>query len=359
MELRTGEVKLTYFWAKLCYMHSGRNYQLKEALYWTRRDIYLHLLLAAIPTVLYTISGCSWLAVPWVPIAMVGTAVAFVVGFKNNASYDRLWDARKAWGSIVNTSRTWGIMVKDYVTNKHAATPLPENELKAIQRQLMYRHFAWLTALRYQLREQRPWESISLVHNVEYREKTFRVPEYETPLEEELTKYLSPEELKYVLGKKNRAAQLIGLQSRQLQQLLDQGRLKDFPHIEMMKTLAELFNQQGVCERIKNFPYPRQYATLNLYFVRLFILLVPFGMLKEFEKLGENFVWLTIPFSALVSWVFTTMEKIGESSENPFEGSANDVPISAMSRTIEIDLREMLDETDIPPAMQPVNNILM
>ena len=340
-------------------MHSGRSYRLTEALYWTRRDIYLHLLLALIPTILYEFFGCSWLSIPWVPIAMVGTAVAFVVSFKNNASYDRLWEARKAWGGIVNSSRTWGIMAKDYVTNKHAASPLQENELKQIHRQLIYRHFAWLTALRYQLREHRAWESIALAHNIEYREKTFRVPEHETPLEQELAKYLDPHELQYVLGKKNKATQLISLQSSQLKGLLDKGHIEDFRHVELMELLAELYNQQGVCERIKNFPYPRQYATLNLYFVRLFIILVPFGMLQEFEKLGENFVWLTVPFSALVSWVFTTMEKIGESSENPFEGSANDVPISALSRTIEIDLREMLDETDIPPAMQPVNSILM
>ena len=340
-------------------MHSGRNYSLKEALIWTRRDILFHLLMACIPTVLYKIVGCNWLAIPWLPIAMVGTAVAFVVGFKNNASYDRLWEARKAWGAIVNSSRFWGIMIKDYVTNKHAALPLSQLELKQIHQQLVYRHLAWLAALRYQLREHRPWESMALVHNIEYREKTFRVPEYLVPLEEELAKYLNPEELQYVLGKKNKATQIISLQSRQLQQLLDKGLVEDFRHIELMELLSELYNQQGVCERIKNFPYPRQFATLNLYFVRLFVLLVPLGMLQEFEKLGENLVWLSIPFSAMGSWVFTTMEKIGDSSENPFEGSANDVPITALSRTIEIDLREMLDESEIPAAMQPVNSILM
>ncbi len=94
-------------------------------------------------------------------------------------------------------------------------------------------------------------------------------------------------------------------------------------------------------------------------FVRLFNGLVPFGMLGEFAKLGEGFVWLTIPFSALAAWVFMMMERIGESSENPFEGSANDVPITAMTRTIEIDLREMLGEQDIPKPLQPQNNILM
>ena len=128
--------------------------------------------------------------------------------------------------------------------------------------------------------------------------------------------------------------------------------------MELEGLLVELFTLQGQCERIKNFPYPRQFATLNLMFVRLFIALVPFGMLGEFAKLGGDFVWLTIPFSALVAWVFNMMERIGESTENPFEGSANDVPITALTRTIEIDLREMLDETDIPEPLKPQNLIL-
>jgi putative membrane protein len=82
-------------------------------------------------------------------------------------------------------------------------------------------------------------------------------------------------------------------------------------------------------------------------------------MLQEFGKLGNHLVWLTIPFSVLVCWVFHTMEKIGEATENPFEGNANDVPMTALSRTIEIDLREMLGETEVPENFVAVNNILM
>lgn len=339
-------------------MHSGRNYPLNQVLYWTRRDIAFLLLLATIPTLLYEFLHYKWLTIPWLPIALIGTAVAFIVGFKNNASYDRTWEARKAWGAIVNASRAWGIMVKDYVTNKHAPSPLSENELREVRRQLIHRHFAWLAALRHQLREPRPWESMGRAHNVEYR-SYYQVAEHDNDLAGELPKYLSREEQEYVLSKKNRATQIIGLQSQQLKFLLEKGLIEDFRHMELEKLLVEFYNHQGACERIKNFPYPRQFATLNLYFVKLFVIMVPFGMLQEFEKMGENFVWLTIPFSALVSWVFTTMEKVGESTENPFEGSSNDVPITALSRTIEIDLREMLDETDVPPAIQPVNDVLM
>ncbi|WP_153796920.1 bestrophin family protein [Foetidibacter luteolus] len=334
-------------------MHSGRQYSLSEFLVWTRRDIYWLVTLATIPTVLYQLAGCTWLAIPWVPIAMIGTAAAFIVGFRNNATYNRLWEARQIYGAIVNGSRTWGIMVKDFVTGTNS------NELHEYHRQLIYRHIAWLTAMRFQLREPRAWENMMQENNREYRQKNFTVAELETKLDDELQKFLAEDELRYVLGKKNRATHVISLQSQQLRQLAQQGLLEPLRHIEMENMLRDFYEQQGKCERIKNFPYPRQFASINQFFIRLFVCMVPFGLLQEFQKLGEHFVWLTIPFSALVGWVFNAMEKVGESTENPFEGSANDVPITAMSRTIEIDLREMLDETDLPPALQPVNKILM
>ncbi|MEY3397831.1 MAG: hypothetical protein RL220_425 [Bacteroidota bacterium] len=339
-------------------MHAGQKFGLKEALYWTRRDIYLFVVLSLIPTIIYESVDCKFIAIPWLPVAMIGTAVAFLIGFKNNATYDRMWEARRIWGGIVNSSRTWGIMSRDFVTNKHAQHPLSDSELKAIHRRLIMRHVAWLTTLRYQLRQERVWESMSKPNNREYK-KFFSVAEYTIPIEEELKKYLSPDEMAHVLKSKNMAAQVISLQSSDIRQLHEQGLLDDFRHVELEELLALLYDHQGASERIKNFPYPRQFATLNFYFVWLFVLLLPFGMLNEFSKLGDGMTWLTVPFSTLVSWVFRTMEQIGEVTENPFQGGANDVPITAMSRTIEIDLLEMLGEKDLPEPLKPVNNILM
>jgi ion channel-forming bestrophin family protein len=339
-------------------MHSGKHYSFIEIMTWTRRDIYYLLLIATIPTTCYVLFDWKWLALPWLPIALLGTAVAFVVGFKNNASYDRMWEARRIWGAILNASRSWGIMVKDYVTTKHSTTLYTPEEISEIHKTLYYRHFAWLTALRYQLREPRVWEAIYQKHNKEFKEKYFKVDEHTNKLQDALKPYLSDEEYNLVMSKTNKAAQIIVLQSAHLKQLLDKGLIEDFRHMELEKMLVEFYNQQGASERIKNFPYPRQFATLNKWFIHVFVFLIPLGMLQEFQKLGGCLIWLSIPFSALSSWVFTTMEKIGESSESPFEGSANDVPITAISRTIEIDLREMLGETDIPPALKPHNNIL-
>ena len=185
-------------------MHVGNHYKITEFLAWTRRDIYVLFVLATVPTVLFQVFGIRWIAIPWVPVALVGTAAAFIVGFKNTQTYNRLWEARQIWGGIVNTSRIWGMMSKDFVQADRADIE-----------QLIYRHFAWLTALRFQLRKPQPWENSGKKHNIEYR-NYYKVPEWEQKLEEELQKYLSAEEFGYTLSKKNRATQLIALQSKHL-----------------------------------------------------------------------------------------------------------------------------------------------
>jgi putative membrane protein len=327
-------------------MHAGNQYTLKEFIIWTRRDIYLIFLLSALPTILFAVLKWHWLAIPWVPIAMIGTAAAFIAGFKNTQTYNRLWEARQIYGSIVNTSRSFGIMARDFVKDP------------AAQKQLIYRHIAWLTALRFQLREPRKWETTSRRYNIEYQ-RFYKIPERHSNMEDELKPFLSDEDLSYVLHKKNRATQIIAMQSQQLKQLRAAGLIEPLNYVELENQLALLLEHQGRCERIKNFPYPRQFASINKFFIVLFIIIVPFGLLNEFQKMGEYYVWLNIPFSMIVNWVFSSLERVGEATENPFEGSANDVPITALSRTIEIDLRDMLDETDLPPALQPVNQILM
>ena len=332
-------------------MHAGRRFTLRQVIYWTRRDIQFFVIYSIVITSLYFFLHLNWLIIPWVAIGLVGTAAAFLIGFKNTQTYNRTWEARQIWGAIVNSSRTWGILVKDTVNGG-------EDEI----RKLFYRHFAWLTALRYQLREFRTWETTQLASNIEFS-NFYTVPEKETKLEDELSKYLSEEELKLILTKKNKAAQLIAMQSSHLRKLRDSGKLSELDFIELQRTLSAFYENQGKSERIKNFPYPRQFATVNQMFVRLFIAILPFGIIQEFSKLstsvGEYFVWATVPCTVIVAFVFHLMERIGEATENPFEGGANDVPISAISRGIEIDLRDMLNEKDLPSPLAPKNDILL
>jgi len=328
-------------------MHAGRLYSIKNVFLWTRRETYVFAVIAAIPTLCYYVFRWPWLHVPWLPIALVGTAVAFLIGFKNNASYDRLWEARKIWGAIVNDSRALAIMLRSFVG--------PNDE---VTRRMIYRHIAWLTALRYQLRTARPWENMETWYNREFRQY-FPVPEKEVTMHDAIAPYLSSDEAGNLKGRSNCATHLLDHQGQDLTMLVETGRINEYQQVQVHEVLKDLVASQGMCERIKNFPYPRQFATINQYFVWTFIALVPFGMLTEFESVGIAYVWLTIPFSTLVAWIFHTMEKIGEATENPFEGGANDVPMAAIARAIEIDLREMLGDEEIPEPLTPTNNILM
>lgn len=328
---------------------------------WTSHDIFKFILLALIPVLLYEVVDLKWLHLPWLPIALIGTAVAFVVSFQNNAAYDRIWEAREIWGGIVNVSRSWGIQVNDYITNEYATEKASEEELQQIKKELIYRHLAWITALRHAMRAPKPWEEFLKYRTNRKWSTVANIREFKYTLKEELKPFVTKEELAYILSKSNIQTHAISLQSKQLKELKRRGLIEDFRHMEMKNMLIECYSLQGKSERIKNFPYPRQYATLNHYFVWIFLLLLPFGIMNEFNAIGmilsdnypligKHFVWLSIPFSVIVSWVFHTMERIGRTGENPFEGTANDVPITTMARGIEIDLKEMLDEdaTTIP-----------
>lgn len=335
-------------------MHIGKSYRLGEFLLWTRRSILWHIINATIPTVLYQVFDIDCLAIPWSIIALLGSATAFIIGFKNVQTYNRTWEARQIWGAVMAASWSWALVCRDFIDDKNTA------------RKIIYRHFAWITALRYQLRTERNWETTNKPYNKEYK-KFYAVPERETPLVDELTKYISNREIQTILPKNNKAIQLLRLQSIALGNLRKDRMVDHFQFVAMHNLLQELCGHQGRCERIKNFPYPRQYATINSLFLRLFCLLLPFGLLGEFNKLNDQtsgmmqgyMAWLVIPFSVLISWVFTSLEQVGESTENPFEGSPNDVSISQMSRVVEIDIREMLGESDLPPTFQPRNNIIL
>jgi ion channel-forming bestrophin family protein len=294
------------------------------------------------------------LGLPTLPITILGTAVAFSVGLKNNSSYDRLWEARRIWGSIVNNSRTFGIFVLDYIQPKNESDT---EGVRTTQRELILRHIAYINALRVQLRRNRVFHNLNsetaskLVSDLNIAENL--------PTNEELAKFLSKEEAEAIAKMANAATQLMRKQSETIAEAHKKHFVDKFGQVEFGRIFANFYDQQGACERIKSFPYPRQFAYFSKVFVILLVVLLPFGMLTEFQKLSETHVWLTIPLHAIVSWVFVTMELVGDNSENPFENSINDVPMTAICRTIEIDLRQMLGEKDLPPRITPTNDILM
>jgi putative membrane protein len=335
-------------------MHTGPGYTLPEFLHWTRRKLYVLIALGTAPVLLYQYAGLRWVALPWTFAALLGTAAAFIIGFRNTQTYAHTVEAQQLWSAIAASSRAWGAMSRDF----------PRSQEKA--RGLIHRHLAWLTALRYQMRESRPWEGARRAHDAEYASR-YRVPERESPLAAELAKFVPAGELSALLGAGHCASRLLGAQSAAIRALYDEKEILINHVLELQKTVTVFYDQQARCERLKNFPYPRQYAVVNTIFVCVFCLLLPFGMLREFERLGESvggfmqghMVWLVVPFSVLISWMYVSLEQVGGSTENPFEGSANDVPISQMCRAVEIELRGMLGESELPPPLLPENHILL
>jgi len=353
-------------------MYTKKKYSFRDMILWTRVEIAIFFLVALVPTVLFEVVDLKWLRLPWTPIALVGTAVALLVSFQNNAAYGRAWEARKIWGGIINQSRSWAIMVKAVVTNEHAQEPVADGELLEQHTSLIHRHLAWLTALRHAMRETRSWEVFADHHtNKEWQER-IQIPERDHSLEHDLQPLLSEGECQQVLQMTNKSAAIISLQSNHLRALKERGLVWEFAFLELAGQLQELLDLQGKSERIKNFPYPRQYASLGYDLVRVFIVLLPFGVIPEFSNIGESltgsypslagyFVWMAIPFSMIISWVFHTMQRIGIVGENPFEGTANDVPISTIARAIEIDMREINGEaaSTIPKPLAVVHGVQM
>ncbi|MEL6545849.1 MAG: bestrophin family ion channel, partial [Myxococcota bacterium] len=261
------------------------------------RDLWLgSAIWSAAVTAAYSLLGWTWLAIPWLPVASLATAVAFYLGFKTNQSYDRLWEARKIWGAIVNASRSWAFTARDMVSDQfHGHGEVAKEELHRHRETLVRRHVAWMDAFRHQLRSIKSWE-----HRGErYDRLRGNVPERNEELSHVLDATLSASERDEVLSKINPAAHLLANQSRHLGELREKRLIDGFSHMELQKILIELMAQQGKAERIKNFPLPRQYSTVNFFFAVAFCGLVPLGMLHAFSA---HFLWMAIPFSSLVSW---------------------------------------------------------
>lgn len=316
-------------------MYVRNNLRFSVVRHLTWRGLVIFILYNFLVCVLYGPLHMHFLDIPWQPVATLGTAVAFYIGFKSSGSYDRFWEGRQLWGNIVNVSRVWATQVFHFVE------PLPGERLpnsednRTLHQRLLYRQIAWVNALRLHLRRQTAelWDA-------------------------EVAPFLDPTEDADVRRMSNPPTHLLRQQSDELRQLHQRVLLSEFRHVALMGTIQDMFNAQGGCERIKNTPFPRQYAYFSYVFVWVFAAVLPLGLVEEFDKLGPGHIWLIIPFAVLVSWVFNTIEVVGHTSENPFENDIYDVPMTAICRSIEIDLRELLGETELPPKIEAVEDVL-
>lgn len=303
----------------------------------------------------------QWMVIPWVPVALIGTAEAFYVGFKNNQAYDRLWEARKIWGGIVNSSRSLTSML--YAFNTNEASDL---ELEKKRKKIAYRHIAWLYAFREQLLIPTEWEHISVEkHGVNVDQKRNRLikagfPDYgRTPIF--LNKYLSEEEAALQSEYKNFATFLISQQAKEVNELKNSKDISDFNQMQLQECLNLFYDYQGQAERIKKFPSPRQFASTAFIFNVIFMMLLPLGLVNEFAKLGNWGILLSIPFCVIIGWIYIVMELVGDYSENPFAGLMFDIPMLSICRTIEIDMLQIIgvDKEDLPEGITSKNGVLV
>lgn len=326
-------------------MHIGKSYGLGEFMLWTRRTVYLLVLVNAIPVLLYQFGGLTWLVVPWDVVLLLGSTVALLAGLRSLKAYNRMREAEGVWSSIASGSRAWVLLCRDLVADRDAA------------RQLVYRHLAWLTALRYEMRTAKAWEVQDKPHNVEYMRK-HGVPERERPLYAELTRYVPGPEAAEIVSADGRATRVISLQSLQLNRLLQEGRIGTAQCDELRSRLMAFVDRQGASELVKEYAFPRQYAFVNKLFLWILCLLLPLGMIGEVQAMNAAVgnwidgyvIWAGVPLGVLVSWMYTSLYQVVESTENPFEGGANDVPISRICVQIEAELRKTLGEAAVPEA---------
>lgn len=257
------------------------------------------------------------LDLPIAPVTIVGGALAIFLGFRNNSAYDRWWEARKVWGSIVNTSRTFCSHVMTFPSEKHGSFD-PQDKQKW-QSEVIKRQIAWLYALKFTLRNQSKWEEVS--------------------------QYLSDEENEALSSKSNKPTHLLHHQNQSISEAFESEMIDSFRHMELSKLVEQLYSWQGMCERIKKTVFPFYYNYFTKIFLWLFIICLPFSLAPIMDVMA-------IPMSMGISFIFYILDKSGQLTEDPFEARAADTPMSTISRSIEIDLLEMLGEENPPEPLE-------
>jgi ion channel-forming bestrophin family protein len=278
----------------------------------------------------YTVGGVATVALSFAPLAVLGTALSIFLAFRANTSFARWGEAAQLWANIISSSRIFARLICTFVDSHSHTSNYNAEYADAFKRAMIYRHLAWANALRIQLRKQDAWA--------------------------EAGKFLDDSERQLLETKQNKTGYLLKLQGAQIYGAMASGTLQGFDSFQLEGQLALLSNYQAACERIKLIPVPRQYDYFTRLFVRLFVIVTPFFLLKTLVADGAP--WLVIPLSGLIAFLFTAIERTGAVNEEPFENRITDVPLSAYCRDIERDLFEILGEDNLPPKLEPKNGYL-
>jgi len=268
------------------------------------------------------------------PLSVLITAMSIFLGFQINQCYERWWEARRLWGQLVNVSRSFGRQVTTLLTAKRVVGLEDGGAAGEVQRELVYRQLAYVNALRMSLRAKGKLSAEEL---------------------RQLAGWLDGEELAGLAQARNVPTQLIQRQAERLAALCGADWKEQQILLQLDDTLNLLYDIQGGCERIKRAAFPDRFRFHTHSFVWLVATLIPFSLIQA-EQLIDGVAIFT---ETLLAFVFVTIERIGSELRDPFENHANDTPMTTLCRLIEIDLRQQLGETDLPPPLEPVKGVLM
>jgi putative membrane protein len=299
-----------------------RGRQLFKMLVYVGRPLLVLVLYDLAVVVAYKVLHWDWVAMQHIPLSLFGSAIGIIVAFRNQSSYARWWEARKLWGAVSSNSRS---LARQVTTVMMPLNDAEAGELKVAQRRLVYHQIAYAHALRQHLRGLEPWELLK-------------------PL-------LSEQELGKLREEKNVPLAI----QQQMSALLRQCQVRGWVDIAHWRALDgnldDVVDAQGGTERIKNTPMPKQYDYFPQLFVQIYCVMLPLALVT-------NMGWYTPLGSTLVGFIFLALDKIGRDLEYPFDNTVYDVPMTSLTTTIEINLRQLLGETVLPVSEKPEHGVL-
>lgn len=241
--------------------------------------------------------------------AFIGTAISILLSFKLSQSYDRWWEARKVWGAIVNDSRSFVIQLQT-LTAKGNDT---------VVKKIAFRQIAWCYSLGQSLR------GLNATEN--------------------LDEFISPEDIEEIQKHNNKPLALLQLHGKDIKELKEQNQLDLFSQIQLDNTLVRLCDAQGKSERIKTTVFPVTYRLFLHAIIYLFVITLAISL--RVDGLFET------PLLIAISSAFFLLEKSARHMQDPFENRPTDTAMTAIARTIEINIKQLLKETEIPKPLQP------
>ena len=241
--------------------------------------------------------------------AFIGTSISILLSFKLSQSYERWWEARKVWGSIVNDSRSFVIQLNTLTLNGN----------EKIIKKIALRQIAWCYSLGQSLRGLNPLEN--------------------------LEKFLSTQDLEEIKQHNNKPLALLHLHGKDIKALKENNQLDVFSQLQLDNTLTRLCDAQGKSERIKTTVFPVTYRVFLHSIIYLFVITLSISLV-DIEGFFE------IPLLLLISSAFFLLEKSATHMQDPFENKPTDTAVTAIARTIEINIKQLIKNTEIPQPYQ-------